>query len=189
VATSDANPIRTTARYTNAVLTEAGYDHVVAAVPGHVAAVRELVIDAVDGNALKALQDGRFGFCDPQLGTETGAARDDYPFSRCVTVTNHGAAVGYLTKDNIEPVAGGSAGTPDNTASLSRRRGCPDCRTFLAAGLVAGSPDPWTPRRRVPAHGTARGNGWWRYRRRIAHCARETGVPSARKTRVSVAVY
>jgi DNA-binding MarR family transcriptional regulator len=44
-------------RYTNAVLTEAGYDHVVAAAPGHVAAVRELVIDALDDNALKALQD------------------------------------------------------------------------------------------------------------------------------------
>src|ERR1700686_1213845 len=44
-------------RYTNAVLTEAGYDHVVAAAPGHVAAVRELVIDALDDNALQALQD------------------------------------------------------------------------------------------------------------------------------------
>jgi DNA-binding MarR family transcriptional regulator len=44
-------------RYTNAVLTEAGYDHVVAAAPGHVAAVRELVIDALDDNALKAVQD------------------------------------------------------------------------------------------------------------------------------------
>ena len=33
-------------RYTNAVLTDAGYDLVVAAAPGHVAAVRELVIDA-----------------------------------------------------------------------------------------------------------------------------------------------
>jgi DNA-binding MarR family transcriptional regulator len=44
-------------RSTNAVLTEAGYDHVVAAAPGHVAAVRELVIDALDDNALKALQD------------------------------------------------------------------------------------------------------------------------------------
>ena len=44
-------------RSTNAVLTEAGYDHVVAAAPGHVAAVRELVIDALDVNALKALQD------------------------------------------------------------------------------------------------------------------------------------
>jgi DNA-binding MarR family transcriptional regulator len=44
-------------RYTNAVLTEAGYDHVVAAAPGHVAAVRELVIDALEDNELKALQD------------------------------------------------------------------------------------------------------------------------------------
>jgi DNA-binding MarR family transcriptional regulator len=44
-------------RYTNAVLTDAGYHLVVAAAPGHVAAVRELVIDALDDSALKALQD------------------------------------------------------------------------------------------------------------------------------------
>ncbi|MFL6086551.1 MAG: MarR family winged helix-turn-helix transcriptional regulator [Mycobacterium sp.] len=44
-------------RYTNAVLTDAGYDHIVAAAPGHVAAVRELVIDALDDTALKSLQD------------------------------------------------------------------------------------------------------------------------------------
>jgi DNA-binding MarR family transcriptional regulator len=44
-------------RYTNAVLTDAGYGLVVAAAPGHVAAVRELVIDALDETALKTLQD------------------------------------------------------------------------------------------------------------------------------------
>ena len=44
-------------RYTNAVLTDAGYDLVVAAAPGHVAAVRELVIDALDDTALAALRD------------------------------------------------------------------------------------------------------------------------------------
>src|SRR4029077_20010184 len=43
-------------RYTNAVLTDAGYHLVVAAAPGHVAAVRELVIDALDDTALAALQ-------------------------------------------------------------------------------------------------------------------------------------
>jgi DNA-binding MarR family transcriptional regulator len=43
-------------RYTNAVLTDAGYDVVVAAAPGHVAAVRELVIDALDDSALAALR-------------------------------------------------------------------------------------------------------------------------------------
>jgi DNA-binding MarR family transcriptional regulator len=43
-------------RYTNAILTDAGYDLVVAAAPGHVAAVRELVIDALDDTALAALQ-------------------------------------------------------------------------------------------------------------------------------------
>src|SRR6185295_3532983 len=44
-------------RYTNAVLTAAGYNHLVAAAPGHVATVRELVIDALDDTALSALQD------------------------------------------------------------------------------------------------------------------------------------
>jgi DNA-binding MarR family transcriptional regulator len=44
-------------RYTNAVLTEPGYDHIVAAAPGHVATVRALVIDALDDTALKTLQD------------------------------------------------------------------------------------------------------------------------------------
>jgi DNA-binding MarR family transcriptional regulator len=34
-------------RYINAVLTEAGWDKVVATAPGHVAAVRELLIDAL----------------------------------------------------------------------------------------------------------------------------------------------
>jgi DNA-binding MarR family transcriptional regulator len=43
-------------RYTNAVLTDAGYDLVVAAAPGHVAAVRELVIDPLGDTALAALQ-------------------------------------------------------------------------------------------------------------------------------------
>jgi DNA-binding MarR family transcriptional regulator len=44
-------------RYTNAVLTDAGYALVVAAAPGHVAAVRELVIDALDDASLAALRD------------------------------------------------------------------------------------------------------------------------------------
>jgi DNA-binding MarR family transcriptional regulator len=50
-------PDRNDGRYTNAVLTDAGYDHVVAAAPGHVAAVRELVIDALDDTALTALRE------------------------------------------------------------------------------------------------------------------------------------
>ena len=44
-------------RYTNAVLTDAGYNHLAAAAPGHVATVLELVIDALDDTALSALQD------------------------------------------------------------------------------------------------------------------------------------
>ena len=46
----------TNGRYTNAVLTDAGYEHLVAAAPGHVAAVRELVIDALEDGELNALQ-------------------------------------------------------------------------------------------------------------------------------------
>jgi DNA-binding MarR family transcriptional regulator len=44
-------------RYTNAVLTEAGYNHLAAAAPGHVATVLELVVDTLDDAALSALQD------------------------------------------------------------------------------------------------------------------------------------
>lgn len=44
-------------RYTNAILTDAGYAHLAAAAPGHVAHVRELVIDALGDEALAALQD------------------------------------------------------------------------------------------------------------------------------------
>jgi DNA-binding MarR family transcriptional regulator len=49
-------PDPTNGRYTNAVLTDAGYEHLVAAAPGHVAAVRELVIDAFEDSELNALQ-------------------------------------------------------------------------------------------------------------------------------------
>jgi DNA-binding MarR family transcriptional regulator len=50
-------PDPTDGRYTNAILTDAGYNHLVAAAPGHVATVLELVIDALDDTALSALQD------------------------------------------------------------------------------------------------------------------------------------
>src|SRR3954451_4874768 len=43
-------------RYTNAVLTEAGLAHLTEAAPGHVARVRELVIEALDEPALHALR-------------------------------------------------------------------------------------------------------------------------------------
>jgi DNA-binding MarR family transcriptional regulator len=65
-------------RYTNAVLTDAGYDVVVAAAPGHVAAVRELVMDALDETALAALQNSaeriNARIDDPRCGVERGAA-------------------------------------------------------------------------------------------------------------------
>lgn len=49
-------PDSTDGRYTNAVLTDAGLEHLTEAAPGHVARVRELVIDALDEPALRALR-------------------------------------------------------------------------------------------------------------------------------------
>ncbi len=43
-------------RYTNAILTGPGYDRVVAAAPGHVAAVRAVVIDALNPEQLDQLR-------------------------------------------------------------------------------------------------------------------------------------
>jgi len=42
-------------RYTNAILTEPGWEKVVAAAPGHVAAVRHLVLDPLDPAQIAAL--------------------------------------------------------------------------------------------------------------------------------------
>lgn len=50
-------PDPTHGRYTNVVLTDAGYAHLVAAAPGHVARVRELVVDALGDDALTVLRD------------------------------------------------------------------------------------------------------------------------------------
>jgi DNA-binding MarR family transcriptional regulator len=44
-------------RFTNAILTDAGYDYLVEAAPGHVAHVRSLVFDALDTDAQHALRD------------------------------------------------------------------------------------------------------------------------------------
>lgn len=44
-------------RYTNAILTDDGYDKVVATAPGHVRAVRELVIDALNPAQLQQLRE------------------------------------------------------------------------------------------------------------------------------------
>ncbi len=49
-------PDPTDGRYTNAVLTETGLAHLTEAAPGHVARVRELVIEALDEPALQALR-------------------------------------------------------------------------------------------------------------------------------------
>ncbi|GAB1691464.1 MarR family winged helix-turn-helix transcriptional regulator [Krasilnikovia sp. M28-CT-15] len=44
-------------RYTNAVLTDAGWDKVVASAPGHVEAVRALILDALTDSELEQLGD------------------------------------------------------------------------------------------------------------------------------------
>jgi DNA-binding MarR family transcriptional regulator len=44
-------------RFTNAILTNAGYKLLVASAPGHVARVRSLVIDALDAAELRQLHD------------------------------------------------------------------------------------------------------------------------------------
>jgi DNA-binding MarR family transcriptional regulator len=43
-------------RYTNAILTDAGWDLVVAAAPGHVGAVRRYVIDGLTSDQIQALR-------------------------------------------------------------------------------------------------------------------------------------
>ncbi|GAA4619727.1 MarR family transcriptional regulator [Actinoallomurus vinaceus] len=49
-------PDPTNGRYTHAVLTDAGYAHLVEAAPGHVAEVRELVYDVLDPAELQGLR-------------------------------------------------------------------------------------------------------------------------------------
>ena len=49
-------PDPTDGRYTNAILTDAGYAHLVASAPAHVEAVRELVIDPLKKGELRQLQ-------------------------------------------------------------------------------------------------------------------------------------
>ncbi|MER5917936.1 MarR family transcriptional regulator [Streptomyces sp. NPDC001982] len=49
-------PDPTNGRYTHAILTEAGYAHLVEAAPGHVARVRELVYDVLDPTELQGLR-------------------------------------------------------------------------------------------------------------------------------------
>jgi len=49
-------PDPTDGRYTNAILTDAGWEHLVRAAPGHVTAVRTLVFDALDKPALDAIR-------------------------------------------------------------------------------------------------------------------------------------
>ena len=71
-------------RYTNAILTEPGWDKVVAAAPGHVAAVRQLVIDPLDPGQLSALAEigeelrARLSAgCDEVVDDETDAGDAD----------------------------------------------------------------------------------------------------------------
>jgi DNA-binding MarR family transcriptional regulator len=48
-------PDPTDGRYTNAIMTDEGYAHLVEAAPGHVNAVRNLVFDALDEKTLRTL--------------------------------------------------------------------------------------------------------------------------------------
>src|SRR3954468_16391430 len=50
-------PDPTDGRYTNAVLTRAGHEHLLASAPAHVATVRRLVIDAFTTTELRQLRD------------------------------------------------------------------------------------------------------------------------------------
>jgi len=50
-------PDPTDGRYTNAILTKAGYEHLVASAPAHVAAVRQLVIDPFTNAELRQLHE------------------------------------------------------------------------------------------------------------------------------------
>lgn len=50
-------PDPTDGRYTNAVLTRVGHEHLVAAAPAHLATVRQLVIDAFTKTELRQLDD------------------------------------------------------------------------------------------------------------------------------------
>lgn len=60
-------PDPTDGRYTNAVLTRVGYAHLAAAAPGHVARVREIVIDVLDPEALATLKT-----CADQINEQIG---------------------------------------------------------------------------------------------------------------------
>jgi DNA-binding MarR family transcriptional regulator len=71
-------------RFTNAILTERGYARLVAAAPAHVAAVRELVIDAVTPAQLR-----QFG-----AGAERIIQRIDGSATGCVQPTGKPAAAG-----------------------------------------------------------------------------------------------
>ncbi|GLY27261.1 MarR family transcriptional regulator [Kineosporia sp. NBRC 101731] len=52
------------ARYAHAVLTDAGYELVVGAAPGHVAAVRRFVIDGLNGDQVRALREVGYQVAD-----------------------------------------------------------------------------------------------------------------------------
>src|SRR3954452_23725008 len=66
-------PDPTDGRYTNAVLTRVGHEHLVASAPAHVATVRELVIDVFTTTELRQLHDA----ADRILRRLDEAAADD----------------------------------------------------------------------------------------------------------------
>ena len=63
-------------RYTNAVLTDAGWEKVVASAPGHVEAVRTLILDVLSADELRQFGDMARRILD---GLEPGDARTVFP--------------------------------------------------------------------------------------------------------------
>ncbi|MFJ2646167.1 MarR family winged helix-turn-helix transcriptional regulator [Streptomyces sp. NPDC087420] len=75
-------PCAADGRYTNAVLTDEGWDKVVATAPGHVEAVRSLVVDALEPEQLDQLRDISHRVLralDPDLGCPSTETLEDTP--------------------------------------------------------------------------------------------------------------
>ena len=64
-------------RYTNAILTEAGWDLVVAAAPGHVGAVRRYIIDGLTDDQITALRSVACHVTERLDGSQAAACTED----------------------------------------------------------------------------------------------------------------
>ncbi|MFG2357931.1 MarR family winged helix-turn-helix transcriptional regulator [Streptomyces sp. NPDC048521] len=91
-------PDPTNGRYTHAILTDAGYTHLVEAAPGHVERVRHLVYDILDPSELHALGAAAQKIIDRIESTE----QDD--------CTRKGITAQYRSELKAEQAVGGGAG-------------------------------------------------------------------------------